>query len=160
MTSSRRPAGPWSNVQWPNGPWSTGSWSSGQELRIGDAERESAARALGEHFAEGRLTKDEYDERAERAWAARTASDLRPLFADLPAPRPGAPAYTAGPGARVPARTPSRPRLPFLPVLLVLIGLALLVGEPWLVFVGLGVFWFARSHRRGGCVSGQAHRPR
>ena len=58
------------------------------ELRIGDRDRESAVAALGEHFAQGRLTKDEYDERSDAAWTARTAADLRPLFADLPATRP------------------------------------------------------------------------
>ena len=37
----------------------------GPELRIGDAEREAAVTALGEHYAAGRLTKEEYDERAD-----------------------------------------------------------------------------------------------
>lgn len=54
------------------------------ELRISDADRDAAVEVLGEHYLAGRLTKDEYDERAARAWAARTASQLRPLFADLP----------------------------------------------------------------------------
>lgn len=54
------------------------------ELRITDADRDAAVEALGEHYLVGRLTKEEYDERAARASAARTASDLRPLFADLP----------------------------------------------------------------------------
>ena len=40
-------------------------------LRIGDADREHAAAALGEHFATGRLSKEEYDERAQRVWEAR-----------------------------------------------------------------------------------------
>ena len=38
------------------------SWYPGPSLRIGDAEREAAAQALGEHYAVGRLTRDEYDE--------------------------------------------------------------------------------------------------
>lgn len=59
-----------------------------QEIRIGDAEREQAVSALGEHYLAGRLTKDEYDERAAAAWAARTASALNPLFRDLPAAQP------------------------------------------------------------------------
>ena len=54
------------------------------ELRIGDADREAAVRALGEHYAAGRLTKEEFDERADPAWAAKTGSALQPLFADLP----------------------------------------------------------------------------
>ena len=61
---------------------------TGPEMRIGDAEREAAVQALGEHFAAGRLTKDEFDERSASAYAARTASALRPLFVDLPGPHP------------------------------------------------------------------------
>src|SRR3954470_5745945 len=56
-------------------------------VRIGDAEREAAASSLGEHFAAGRLTHDEFDERLEQAWAARVGADLEPLFADLPPDR-------------------------------------------------------------------------
>ena len=69
------------------------------EVRIGDAEREAAVAALGEHYAAGRLTKEEYDERAGIAWSAKTNSALWPLFADLPrplaAPRPARPAVQA-----------------------------------------------------------------
>ena len=54
------------------------------EPRIGDAEREAAVTSLGEHYAAGRLTKEEFDERSDQAWAARTAAGLWPLFADLP----------------------------------------------------------------------------
>ena len=58
------------------------------ELRIGTQEREDAARALGEHFADGRIPVDEYEERLGQVFEAKTRADLRPLFADLPAPRP------------------------------------------------------------------------
>src|SRR5680860_581040 len=54
------------------------------EPRIGDAERAAAASALGEHFASGRLTREEYDERSTEVWSARTNADLRPMFLDLP----------------------------------------------------------------------------
>lgn len=53
-------------------------------LRIGSAEREAAARALGEHYAQGRLDQQEYEERTTAAYAARTSDDLVPLFEDLP----------------------------------------------------------------------------
>jgi Flp pilus assembly protein TadB len=56
-------------------------------LRIGDADRETAARELGEHFALGRITADEHAERLEQIWAARTAADLAPAFRDLPRPQ-------------------------------------------------------------------------
>lgn len=57
-------------------------------LRVGTAEREQAAAALGEHFAAGRLEVGEYDERVARAYSAKTTADLTALFTDLPQPAP------------------------------------------------------------------------
>lgn len=57
--------------------------------RIGDAERDNAAELLREHMAQGRLSAEEFDERIDVALKARLASDLDPLFRDLPGPRPG-----------------------------------------------------------------------
>jgi Domain of unknown function (DUF1707)/Cell wall-active antibiotics response 4TMS YvqF len=59
------------------------------DLRISDADRERVAEQLRDAAGEGRLTVDELDERLERAYAARTGSDLAPLTADLPAAAPG-----------------------------------------------------------------------
>ncbi|WP_328617445.1 DUF1707 domain-containing protein [Amycolatopsis sp. NBC_00355] len=59
------------------------------ELRIGTAEREEAARLLADHFGMGRITPDEYETRVTDAYAAVTIGDLRPLFRDLPQPHPG-----------------------------------------------------------------------
>ncbi|GAA4680926.1 hypothetical protein GCM10023215_13060 [Pseudonocardia yuanmonensis] len=60
------------------------------QVRIGNAEREDAARALAEHFSHGRLDGGEYEERIAQVWAARTLDDLAGLFTDLPAPHPSA----------------------------------------------------------------------
>jgi uncharacterized membrane protein len=54
------------------------------DLRIGDAEREQTMAALREHFAQGRLTHEELDERLDQTLAARTARDLASITADLP----------------------------------------------------------------------------
>ncbi|WP_326951144.1 DUF1707 domain-containing protein [Amycolatopsis sp. NBC_01307] len=59
------------------------------ELRIGTAEREEAARLLADHFGMGRITPDEYEARVTDAYAAVTLGALRPLFRDLPQPHPG-----------------------------------------------------------------------
>jgi hypothetical protein len=83
-------------------------------LRIGDAEREAAARELGEHFALGRITADEHTERLEQIWAARTAADLAPAFRDLPrtqASRPKPP--TQPPARRERGWRPEMPHIPF-----------------------------------------------
>jgi hypothetical protein len=60
------------------------STSDPRPIRIGNAEREAAVRALGDHYAQGRLDQDEYEERVTAAYAARTSGDLAPLFEDLP----------------------------------------------------------------------------
>jgi uncharacterized membrane protein len=53
-------------------------------LRASDGERERAAEILRRHHADGRLTTDEFEERLERAYAAKTLGDLDQLFGDLP----------------------------------------------------------------------------
>jgi hypothetical protein len=88
-------------------------------LRIGDAEREAAARELGEHFALGRIDVEEHTQRLEQIWGARTAADLAPAFRDLPRP-----AATPQKPPRPPrGRRPELPRVPFL--LKVLLGIVL-----------------------------------
>ncbi|WP_281274694.1 DUF1707 domain-containing protein [Actinokineospora cianjurensis] len=57
-------------------------------VRVGTTEREDSMRALGEHFAQGRLPISEYEQRVGAAADAVTRGDLRVLFADLPAPHP------------------------------------------------------------------------
>ena len=124
------------------------------ELRIGDAERESAARALGEHYAAGRLSKEEYDERSERAWGAKTNADLWPLFVDLPTlspPQRRSPA--PAPATRSAGGQDDRPwrawGLPFWPVVLVLVLLGLVTRTPFLVLLLVAWLFLAGPLRRG-----------
>jgi hypothetical protein len=53
-------------------------------VRASDADRERAVVALREHTAAGRLTLEEFSERAERAYAARTFEELGAIGRDLP----------------------------------------------------------------------------
>ena len=115
------------------------------QVRIGDAERESAVTALGEHYAAGRLTKDEFDDRAGVAWSARTSGDLAPLFTDLPRLQSPAP------------RRPQRPQTSWRLgvglwwVFVLLLVLATADEVPWLaVAVFAGLWWtgmFTAFHR-------------
>ena len=57
-------------------------------IRVSDADRDRVTARLREHFAEGRLTQDELDERISAALNAKTFGDLRPVMADLPEPAP------------------------------------------------------------------------
>jgi hypothetical protein len=54
------------------------------ELRAGDAERSLVLRRVGEHFALGRITLVELEDRCSAVWEARTLGDLAHLEADLP----------------------------------------------------------------------------
>ena len=54
------------------------------EIRIGTRERQDAADALSQHFAEGRLDTAEFEERTAAAWNAKTRADVNALFFDLP----------------------------------------------------------------------------
>jgi hypothetical protein len=74
-------------------------------VRAADSDRERAIDVLRAGFAEGRLTKAEYDERVARVYAARTYGDLGPLIADLPAGPVG------GPVGPYPPQYPVRPRV-------------------------------------------------
>src|SRR6266700_7884742 len=57
---------------------------SDQHIRVSDAERNSVAELLGQHYADGRLDQAEFDERISRTMAAKTRGDLSGLFDDLP----------------------------------------------------------------------------
>ncbi len=76
-----------------------------EEIRASDAEREAVVARLNSATSEGRLALDEFSERVERAYQARTRRDLEDLVVDLPpAATPGtAPAIAGGSGQ--PART-------------------------------------------------------
>ena len=117
-------------------------------MRIGDAERDQAAADLAEHLAVGRISVEEHAERLDAVWTARTRADLEPIFADLPAP-----AATAPPGPHSWGREEARAglrRLPFLPVVAVLVLLSVLTHAPfWILifFLGCG-FAGRRAHHR------------
>lgn len=67
-------------------------------LRASDTDREVVHRELGRAYADGRLTRDEFDQRSDAVLRARTLSELPDLIVDLvPVP---------GPPGRLPATTP------------------------------------------------------
>jgi hypothetical protein len=65
--------------------------ATGYNVRVGDADREATAAQLREHYADGRLTLEELNERLDQTFAAKTKADLNTVMRDLPqAPRPTA----------------------------------------------------------------------
>jgi len=121
------------------------------QIRASDADRDGVAGRLRDHFAEGRLTRDELDERLAATLNAKTLGDLRPVMADLPGPVP-APASLARPapaGWRPPVFWRGLRILP-----LVAIGLAVALtanGGGWVIF---GFFRFLFIFWLVTCVAG------
>ena len=120
-------------------------------MRVSDADRERVADRLREHFAEGRLSSDELDERITAALSAKTFGDLRRVTADLPDPGPvpgqAPPVPPPWAGRRGYAVRHRGPRI--LPlVLLLLIAALVLPGAGFLFFAFLKVvllFWLVAS---------------
>ena len=59
--------------------------ASNMKTRASDADRDRTVAALREHLAAGRLTIEEFDERLDKACAAKTLGELDEVMADLPA---------------------------------------------------------------------------
>ena len=58
--------------------------ASDPKIRASDADRDRTAAALREHLAAGRLTNEEFDERLDKTYAAKTLGELDEVLADLP----------------------------------------------------------------------------
>ena len=108
--------------------------SPSEQLRIGDAEREQAQSRLSDHYAAGRLDHDEYSQRLDQVWAARTRAELDPVFGDLPGPGSPASGPASYPFSTPDARRPTtvrRPRgnRPPAPLLALLVVLGVVRGD-------------------------------
>ena len=108
--------------------------ATGFNVRIGDADREAVAAQLREHYADGRLTLEELNERLDLAFAAKTKADLNPVMRDLPqAAHPAAGMPYGGTAWQGPAWQQSDWQQP-------------MVGQP------------GQDYRQGGCGGGQGLR--
>ncbi len=112
-------------------------------LRASDRDRELVLRVLGDGFADGRLDRAEYDERAEAVTRARTLGELPALFADLvpltATPGFGAPLVPAGP-AELRARAEQQYRRDLRSALSQLVVVGALTTGIW-ALTGAGYFW-------------------
>jgi Domain of unknown function (DUF1707) len=106
-------------------------------MRVSDADREAVTARLRDHYAEGRLTQDELDERVSAALSAKTFGELRPLTTDLLGPPPAPPSATPRPSWDGPApwrhhRRPHRPPVGLFLIIALLLVLA--SGGGWALF--------------------------
>lgn len=67
-------------------------------LRASDADRDVVHRVLGEAYADGRINREEFDQRSEAVLGARTLAELPVLMSDL-VPVSGLPARRSGAAA-------------------------------------------------------------
>jgi hypothetical protein len=115
--------------------------ATGPDLRIADADREAAAAFLREHYAQGRLTLEEFNQRLDAVFAATTQRQLSVLTRDLP--------RAAGPPAPLPASSTAagrerarRDHQPGWRARLGMIGLIIAVLTAWLLIAGLHLGMF------------------
>jgi len=85
------------------GPGDETAAAAGGRLRASHADRERVIGTLKAAFVQGRLMKDEFDERVSRTFASRTYAELGAVTADIPA------GLTAVPPLPAPARALAQP---------------------------------------------------
>jgi len=144
--------------------------ATGFNVRVGDADRDAVAAQLREHYADGRLTLDELNERLDHTFAAKTTADLEAVLRDLPhVPRPVSAPLVGPAGSGWDSGTGysrrGRPFAAFAPVMalvwvFVILGALMLFGlgggdRPLAIVVLLAVFallkrLFSFGVRRGG----------
>jgi uncharacterized protein DUF1707 len=133
-------------------------------MRASDADREAVSARLRDHYAEGRLTQDELDERVSAALSAKTFGELRTLTTDLPGPVPLPPRNDPRPSwGSPPPRRQHRHRPPVALFLLIALLLVATSGGGWVLFGFFRVilvFWAVMMLTRIviGLVSGRRHR--
>ncbi|GIJ39238.1 hypothetical protein Vwe01_25630 [Micromonospora andamanensis] len=104
-------------------------------MRAADSDRQAVAERLRSALEEGRLDLHEYDERLQRAYAARTYAELDALLSDLPAPAGAVVPTPRGPDVPVPTDGGRGLTARWL----------VEVWEPWLKVVGIVVAIWAVS---------------
>ena len=67
--------------------WASAAGGERGKTRASDADRDRVVEFLNVAYSEGRLSRDEYDDRLESALSARTFADLDQIVTDLPAAR-------------------------------------------------------------------------
>ena len=116
-------------------------------IRVSDADRDRVTAQLRDHFAAGRITPGELDERlSAAALNAKTFGDLRRIVADLPGPVPALLGAAPPPLRATPAWAVRRRHRPFPPLILfaLLAGALPIPGTGWLLAAFVNVillFW-------------------
>ena len=116
-------------------------------LRASDADRDATADRLRQHHTDGRLDQDEFQQRLDRCFAAKTVGELTELTRDLP---DDTARHRAG-GRTGFGLLACLRMIPILPIILAIIALHLIVGVASGLWILIPLFFLARfmMFRRG-----------
>jgi hypothetical protein len=109
-------------------------------LRASDADREATADRLRQHHTDGRIDQDEFQERLDRCFAAKTVGELAELTRDLPSDtsrRGSGPRSSFGPLGWL-------RMIPIVPIILAIIAIHLIVGVVSGLWILIPLFFLAR----------------
>jgi Domain of unknown function (DUF1707) len=116
-------------------------------LRASDAERDAAADRLRQHHTDGRLDQDEFQERLDRCFAAKTVGELAELTRDLP----DDPARHRAGGRTGFGLLGCLRMIPIVPIILAIVALHLIFGVVGGLWILIPLFFLARfMFFRGG----------
>src|SRR5215475_1276726 len=108
-------------------------------LRASDADREATADRLRQHHTDGRIDQDEFQERVEKCFAAKTVGELAELTRDLP----GDPAQRTS-GGRGFGLLGCLRMIPIVPIILAIVAIHLIVGAVSGLWILIPLFFLAR----------------
>jgi hypothetical protein len=116
-------------------------------LRASDADREASADRLRQHHTDGRLDQDEFQERLDRCFAAKTVGELAELTRDLPDDS----AHHRARGRTGFGRLGSLRMIPLVPIILAIVAIHLIFGAVSGLWILIPLFFLARFtfFRRG-----------
>lgn len=116
-------------------------------LRASDADREATADRLRQHHTDGRLDQDEFQERLERCFAAKTVGELGELTRDMP---DDSARHRAGRRSGF-GLFGSLRMLPIVPIILAIVAIHLIVGVVSGLWLLIPLFFLVRFmvFRRG-----------
>jgi hypothetical protein len=129
-------------------------------IRVSDADRDRVNAQLRDHFAAGRITSGELDERLSAALNAKTFGDLRRIMADLPGPVPAL-RDAAPPPLRATSTRAIRRHPPFPPLILLALLAALLIPPiGWMLatFINVILLFWLMTFVAGAFASGRPRR--
>jgi hypothetical protein len=93
-------------------------------LRASDADRDATADRLRQHHTDGRLDQDEFQERLDKCFAAKTVGELNEVMRDLPTD----PSRHGGRGRPSFGLIGCLRAIPIVPIILAIVAIHLIVG--------------------------------